>query len=186
MPTYTNPRAHVRVIARRCDVARRYILGETQREIAQVHGVSQGQIHLDLVALREFWLASALQDFGTHVAEELARIDQVEQEAWRGWFRSAEPREVTLTEQAEGGDRVIRGEAHPLSPKRKASVRREGQAGDSSFLALVLTCVERRCALLGLDAPQRFLIDWEHLSDRQLERLAAGDPYEKVLLLTTG
>jgi hypothetical protein len=60
-------------------------------------------------------------------------------------------------------------------------MRKEGQAGNPAFLAGVLTCIERRCSILGLDAPKRFVIRWDDLTDEQIDRLAAGEPPEKVL-----
>ena len=66
------------------------------------------------------------------------------------------------------------------TPRRKASVKKEGQAGDPRFLDGVLKCVERRCSILGLDAPKQFKLDWDHLTEEQLERLAHGEAPEKV------
>jgi hypothetical protein len=76
------------------------------------------------------------------------------------------------------------GEVDPQTRKpriKKVVLRKEGQAGSPAFLAGVLTCIERRCAILGLDAPKRFVIDWDNLTPEQEERLAKGEPPEKVL-----
>lgn len=79
-----------RILSRRTKVAKLYLLGKTQYEIAKEVRCSQGTVGNDLAALREEWLASALLDFGEAKARELARIDNLEAEAWDAWYRSAE------------------------------------------------------------------------------------------------
>lgn len=169
------PRVDTEVLARREDVARRYLQGQTQSEIADVFGVSQAQISKDLAAIRAAWLASAVRDFDALKAQELAKIDAVEREYWLAWERSKKDKEISVQEG---------GEVDPQTRKpriKKVVMRKEGQAGNPAFLAGVLTCIERRCAILGLDAPKRFVIRWDDLTDEQIDRLAAGEPPEKVL-----
>lgn len=161
------PRVDTTVEARRVDVAQRYLRGEMQSQIAHAFGVSQQQISQDLKAIRSLWLASAIRDFDAAKAQELAKIDEVERAAWNGWARSQEDKEVTFSEVGVKGAR--------------SGSRSEGQAGAPAFLQVVLSCIERRCKILGLDAPQRFSIEWDTLDDDQLERLAKGEPPEKVL-----
>ena len=169
------PRVDTEVLARREDVARRYLQGQTQSEIADVFGVSQAQISKDLAAIRAAWLASAMRDFDAAKAQELAKIDTVEREYWLAWERSKKDKEISVQEG---------GEVDPQTRKpriKKVVMRKEGQAGNPAFLAGVLTCIERRCSILGLDAPKRFVIRWDDLTDEQIDRLAAGEPPEKVL-----
>lgn len=156
---------------RRTEVATRYLQGEYQATIAKALGVSQQRISQDLESIRRHWLAASVRDFDAARAQELAKIDHAEQEYWAAWQRSIQPREVTLTEQTYGE-----------KPSRKASVRREGQAGDPRFLDGVLRCIERRCAILGLNAPTTCMLEWDTLSVAQLERLARGERPREVLL----
>ncbi len=169
------PRHDTEVLSRRAEVARRYLQGEMQEQIAQSFGVTQGQISQDLKAIRAAWLASAVRDFDALKAQELAKIDAVEREYWLAWERSKKDKEISTQEG---------GEVDPQTRKpriKKVVLRKEGQAGNPAFLAGVLTCIERRCAILGLDAPKRFVIDWDNLTPEQEERLAKGEPPEKVL-----
>ena len=148
------------MLARREQVATRYLRGEQQYTIARAVGVSQSQISHDLKALRDLWLASSLRDFDALKAEQLAKIDAVEVEAWGAWLRSQQPREVSLTEQTEGGEVVgVDGTSQPKRPTRKASMRREGQSGDPRFLAVIQKCIDQRCVILGLESPLRISID---------------------------
>ena len=61
-----------------------------------------------MAAVREQWLQSSLLDFDARKAQELARIDRVETEAWAAWEKSKRAREITTTERItrEGGDRA--------------------------------------------------------------------------------
>lgn len=127
---------------RRAETAARYLRGDTQAAIAADLGVSQQQISKDLNAIRKEWLASAIRDFDEAKSQELAKIDLVEVEYWRAWTRSQEDKEITYSETGGkfGG---------------KSGERREGQAGNPAFLDGVLKCIERRCKILGIDAPER-------------------------------
>ena len=154
---------------RRQKIAERYLRGEYQTTIAADLGINQAQVSRDLKAIRQAWLASQIRDFDAAKAQELAKIDHVEAAAWVAWARSTADKET-----------IIR-EADANQKPKKAVRRTEGQAGDATFLRVVLDCIERRCKILGLDAPQRFAIKWDELTAEQEERLARGEPPEKVL-----
>lgn len=161
---------------RRQEVAARYLRGEYQTTIAQALGIDQAQVSRDLKAIRGLWLASAIRDFDAAKAQELAKIDEVERAAWVAWERSTQNKEVA-TQESGGIDAKTK---KPIL--KKAVLRKEGQSGNPAFLNTVLTCIERRCKILGLDAPTRFQIDdWDKVTPEQLERLAKGEPPDKVL-----
>jgi len=161
------PRVDTTVEYRRQEVARRYLKGELQAQIAQSFGVSQQQISQDLRAVRALWLAAAVRDFDAARAQELAKIDAVEREYWSAWERSQQDKESEFEENGPKG--------------RRTGSRSEGQAGNPAFLDGVLKCIDKRCQILGLDAPKRFVIKWDELTEEQIDRLAAGEPPEKVL-----
>lgn len=138
-----------------------------QSEIAASFGVTQGQISQDLTAIRAAWLASAIRDFDALKAQELAKIDQVEREYWLAWTRSQENKEIEFEESGPKGTR--------------SGSRTEGQAGNPAFLEGVLKCIDRRCQILGLDAPKRFVINWDELTEEQEDRIARGEDPRKVL-----
>ncbi len=109
----------------RAEIARLYLSGTLQVNIAAEIGVSQQQISYDLKIIRQQWLDSALRDFDEARSRELAKIDNLEITYWQAWQR------------VEGQTRV--------GP----------QLGDLRFLQGVQWCIDRRCKLLGLDAPDR-------------------------------
>jgi len=129
----------------RAEVARLYLEGRTQADIGAQLGLSRQQIGYDLGAVRQEWLRSSLVDFNAKRAEELARIDRLEREYWSAWEASKQDRQTSTTEQTTGAE----GE------RLKAAIRKADQAGDPRYLAGVERCIEARCKLLGLHAPQR-------------------------------
>lgn len=140
MQPYPQTKQH-EVEERRHIVAEMYCKGYTQAEIAVRIGRTTKTVGRDLEAVRCAWLESSVRDFDQARADELAKIDRVENEAWRAWDRSQKDREKRIAGTVDG--------------KESTRLEREGQSGNPSFLELVRKCVEQRCKLLGLDAPQR-------------------------------
>ena len=126
---------------RRKQVAALYLRGQSQRDIAQQLGVHQAQVSRDLKVLHQEWRASALQDFDARKARELAKIDELEREAWQAWKRSQEPLEIT--------------KASSDGSSKKVEKTQKEQCGDPRFLQIVDHCIRRRCDILGFQAPQR-------------------------------
>jgi hypothetical protein len=70
-------------------IADGYLKGQqTQAEIGEVLGISQSQVSRDLKTLRNRWLDASLRTFDEARAEQLAKLDRVEYEHWRGWEAS--------------------------------------------------------------------------------------------------
>jgi len=126
----------------RAEIARRYCHGEYQWAIADSLGLSRQQITYDLKVIQREWRESRLQAIDALKAVELAKIDELERTYWIAWERSRQ--EAVRTRTAR------RGEGEPY-----ASIERENPVGDPRFLVGVQWCIERRCKLLGLDAPTR-------------------------------
>lgn len=156
---------------RRAKVAKLRVQGYEQHVIAQMLGCGQTTVFRDLKALTDEWRASATQDVAVELGKAFAEYELVRREAWGGWERSKQVREITTTEATEGAGK----------PKRKASVRKEGQAGDTSFLTVIIHAREAEVALRGLMPPTTFKLDLAQASDAQLLRLAQGEAPERVL-----
>jgi hypothetical protein len=135
--------AHRRLelLRRRQSVADLYVQGLSQMAIAERLNTSQATVSADLKQIRREWRESAIRDFDHAQDRELAKIDRLEREAWAAWERSQKPQQSA----------VIEGEG-AQQPRRKMM---RSQNGDPRYLELVHKCVAARCALLGLNAPQR-------------------------------
>lgn len=144
-----------------------YLKGWLQSEIAEEVGLSIATISRDLVTLHDEWRQSALVDINEAKIVELAKIDTLEREYWRGWERSLKDAE---TIKQEGGVEV-----------KRVSRTKRTRDGDARFLEGVLKCIDRRCKILGLDSPAKLMLE----RDWQAEAEALGiDPVQLVQELT--
>ena len=151
MSAQTGPkRTHHQLQRDRQSIADWYCQGMTQAAIAErinadperEYQLSQQTISNDIRSIQSAWLASSLRDFDDMRAEQLGKIDRLEREYWRGWERSCEDAETVVKKQDPKGERQMQQTL-------------KGQAGSPAFLAGVERCIERRCKLLGLDAPEK-------------------------------
>ena len=142
----------------RRDVADLYLQGWTQARIAEhldnrndrEYDFTRSMVGYDLRALQKAWQKSALIDVDKVKAQELAKVDKLERTYWDAWERSQEDAE-TIRQEGSSKD-TVKGE---LPPIQKLIIFRKGQTGDPRFLQGVQWCIERRCKILGIDAPER-------------------------------
>jgi hypothetical protein len=133
------------ITARRADVAKLYCAGWPQHRIAAKFEVTQQQISLDLKAIRREWQRVMAKEFDRLRAEQLAKVDALEAEAYRGWRRSCRDAEQKTTKDVQTDDGL----------RREESETRKGQSGDAQFLKIVDNCIDRRCKLIGAYAPTK-------------------------------
>ena len=127
-------------------IARRYLMGEFQSAIAADLQISQPTVSNDLQEIRSRWLASSVRDFDAAKSIELAKIDLVEAEFWQQWEKS---KELKRTRKQEDG-LTERGEII------KTTVVEEQRCGNPAYLNGVMSCIDRRCKLLGLDSELKY------------------------------
>jgi predicted transcriptional regulator len=124
----------------RREISRMYLSGITQAVIADRLGIDQSTVSRDLKILQQEWQVARINDIDERKRQELAKIDNLELEYWDAWRRSQNDKETVIA-------RVKAGE-------KETTERREGQAGDPRFLDGVQWCINKRCELLGLNAPK--------------------------------
>lgn len=142
-------------------IARLYLAGKTQLEIAdavnagrpEAKHIGPRQISESLKGIREAWLDRACEDYDSHVARELARIDQLEREAWEAWERSKRTARTVRTKTSPVPPAPAEGQP-PAEPPVETTVTEAEQVGDPRFLDKVGWCVETRVKMLGLSAPE--------------------------------
>jgi len=130
---------------RRRKVANLYLRGAWQPEIAGMVGVSQATVSRDLAVVRKQWLKDAKADYDAKVAEQLAKIDAVELEAWAEWQKS---------KRRERTKRAVKTRKTG-KPEIEETTTVETLLPEARYLEIIHKCIERRCKLLGLDAPER-------------------------------
>lgn len=131
-----------------------HLRGKTQIEIAEIissqrpYTLSRQQVDYDLRSLTKMWLAEATAERDSAMAKELATIRALQAECWAAWEQSKSER--TKARQETGG----KGKDGKATVT-KASMEKEQRDGNPAFLQAVLSCIDRRCKLLGLDAPAK-------------------------------
>jgi hypothetical protein len=134
-----SPARKLAIAQRRQQVARLYLQGQGQTEIALELAMGQSTVSKDLHHIHTAWRESAIRDFDAQRDLEIARLNHIEREAWSAWERSQQPAVTTITS----------GAARAKNTKRIS----RNQCGNPRFLELALRASEERRKLLGLDAP---------------------------------
>ena len=96
-----NKRTALEIQRDRAEISSLYIRGWLQKDIADKMGMMQQMVSYDITAVQKRWREDTTRDLDADKAEQLARIDVVEREAWKAWERSCEEREVSETSQSE-------------------------------------------------------------------------------------
>ncbi len=127
-----------------------YCRGYTLRKMAEMlkelrgYSLSWKMIHKDVQKILERWREAAIDNVEDLQASELARIAEIEREAWEQWEASKAIREKTETERRIGSTEVSRAK----------KVTEQG-LGDPRYLQVVQHCIKQRVEILGLNAPQK-------------------------------
>lgn len=128
---------------RRIFIANQRFKGVSFRDIASELGVSVGYVYSEYKQVEEQWRAESRKSMDELKARELAKLDAIEQEAWRAWERSCEQATKLREDYAYNQEGARQ--------RKKAQATREDQIGNPKFLDVIARCIDRRCKLLGLD-----------------------------------
>lgn len=135
-------RTKVQRLKDREQIAGLLLRSHTLVRIAEITGLSYKTIQREVRVLEAEWRDAASADIAEVQVRELRRLEQIESEAWAEWERSKQDYEKRVSQSGgEGGgyDKTETG----------------GRLGDPRYLQAALAAHERRCKLLGLDAPQK-------------------------------
>lgn len=123
-------------------IARLYLRGWLQKDIAIELNLSEATVSRDLAAIAEALEASAQEDVRIARSRELAKIDHLEREAWEAWEQSKKPQRTTVKTGAEG--QAARGQ-----------IKERQRDGDPRYMQVVQWCIEERARIRGLYAPTK-------------------------------
>lgn len=162
-----------------------YLQGKTQADIASILGLARQQIGYDLAVIQRRWREDTAINMDEAKQKELARVDVLERTYWDAWQRTLDEKTKTRTEQSS-----VTGEVDKKGKQKgsaKAVIEKETMLGNPAYLAGVMSCIERRCKMLGLDAPVKNEttlknVDLTKLTDSQLSRIATGEDVLQVIL----
>lgn len=165
------------------EISRLYLQGVSQLGIVdhiakhRPYTVTQAIISRDLKTVQDRWQASSIRSFDEARARELAKIDHLELTYWSQWEASMDPIVKRKTAKKIGGELTEATQEVSLG------------TGNPRFLQGVQWCIDRRCKLLGLDAPTKNELTGRdggpivltELTDEQLKRLADGEEIVDIL-----
>lgn len=175
-------------------VAQMYIRGMTQKKIAaevssmRPYSISDSQVFKDIQTIQARWQAAYLLDFNAHKAKELAHIDELERAYWIEWEESRKPKETVQTEKTT--DQSTSGTAdkpHSTYSREKIKAIKQKRDGNVAYLQGVQWCIEQRCKILGLNAPQRYEVNWKEEARKagMNPELLENDLYNQFLSAAT-
>lgn len=124
-----------------------YLRGYSIRQMVDaVNGKSKRKtsirtVHNDIQSLLTEYKEQRIVELEDAQRVELAKINEVEKTAWEAWETSK--LKESKTEKDIGGE-YARQETH---------ITKEQTPGDPRFLQIIMNCVDKRCKILGLDAP---------------------------------
>ena len=145
------PRTRTQIERDRKRISELYLKGWLQAEIAEELHLSQPTVSNDLKAIQKEWLKSTLQDFDKLKARELAKIDNLELVYWEAWERSKDNKKSKTIKL-----NPRRGQTRATNENiTEIKTKDEDLIGDPRFLSGVQWCIDRRCKLLGIDAPEK-------------------------------
>lgn len=153
-----------------------YLRGYSLWDISQEVGVTTTQVSLDIKTIRKQWQEHYLRDFNQWVNEQLAKLDHVEIEAWKAWEESKE--QVVKTSTKEKEIEINDGETTIPGLGRETAVTEEQRYGDPRYLEIIGRTIERRCKILGIEAPQKHLVGIGRANETELL-----DPTQRIQAL---
>jgi len=139
-------------------IAEMYKDGKIQVQIGQALGLSQGQISQDIAEVLRRWRADSSGFVTEAIEQELRKINSLEIIAWQEWDKSqadavtttVETKTVALKDADEDGNVIGLPAIETKTTRRVAK-----QTGNPAYTNTVQWCIDRRCKLLGLDAPTK-------------------------------
>lgn len=122
-----------------------YIQGWNQQQIANAIGISRQQINVDLGKIRDEWRARYSEKVDEFKQEQLAKIDALEAKYWAAWEKSLGDKKINSVSTSQG---LLN------KPGLEKTATTESSYGESKYLDGILKCIDRRCKILGIDAPK--------------------------------
>jgi transposase len=133
-------------------ITKYYLQGYSYRRIAEKVAENAGNgykitiptVYNEVKKLHSDWASDRIDQIHHAKVRELQKIDKVESTAWEAWERSCEDKIETTTRRkiGKGTGVVIEKQIYNY--------------GEARYLQIVAQCIDRRCKILGIDAPKKF------------------------------
>lgn len=137
------------------EIERWHLKGKTCREISLLladirpYKISHQQVAHDLDRIRKRWQAERRDLIDEHVAYQLRAIQGQLNESWEAYERSKGEHEVRSVQTAKNGE----------ASRTLQRMTTERRVGDPRWQMVISELHKRQCALLGLDRPQKLVLE---------------------------
>lgn len=174
------------------DMAER--LKQHHNEIGGIHyEISFVMIQKDMQALLIQWKRDSLQTVDEYLQRELNKLDKIEEEAWMAWEKSKTGKIRAKTRNLKTAAKKYVDDTDKLDENGELMEPRpiyegfdeeatETSAGNPKFFDVILSSMQRRAKLMGLDAPEKmdYMIN-ERAGDSDKPEYEANDMDEALL-----
>jgi len=143
------------ILDRRAKVAKLYLEGYNQYQIGDMLNITQSCVSKDMVKNREQWKSSASSDIKELTLNELAKIDNLEQTYWKAWEKSCEDYQEKSIKAIKKGKKKIKGDNDNKPTSIEQTTKDVKANGNPAYLTGIQNCIDKRCKILGIDAPQK-------------------------------
>lgn len=137
-------------------IAELYTKGRSYREIAfevnERHGrrITHQTVSNEIKKLLKEWESSRNEIIDHQKFVELAKIDRLEKTYWEGYEKSCAPVKKSSTKK--------KGTPNKVNDVERID-NEESRVGDPRFLDGIKWCIEQRCKIFGINAPQKFDVE---------------------------
>lgn len=134
--------------ARKYKIAELYTKGMNQRDIAAQVGTSQQFVCREIRKILNAAKEKMFIDIDDYKRDTMQKTEHIISEALDSWRKSKEKYASKTVNYAYDNGKAV---------KQSKSVKKEN--GDPKYLDVANKAIERRCKILGLDAPQKIETD---------------------------
>lgn len=143
----------------RQEVSDLYLKGYSTRQIATKisekyapYSISYVTVSKDIKWILKEWLKHTVTDIDQLKARELEKLNKLEQTYWEAWEKSIEDYEKKSKKFK--GEVGVGKDGKPKQPTEQEIATTEMiSMGNPAYLAGIERCIDRRCKILGVDAP---------------------------------
>lgn len=172
-------------------IIEQHLRGDTYYVIGKRYGITQARVSHIVKEARLKWNSMKIVDYSLFAAEELQRIQRLENAAHLAFIKSClpkirlvEPKGVKMTKvQREAFYKKANAEKDKMMKELKALplheliLRDEARMGEIKLFDTIMRCIDRRVKLLGLDAPDRIALEGK---DGKELKISTADPVKEL------
>lgn len=134
-------------------VATKYLKGfgayDIQRHCLSLgHTLSVKSVYNYINSLKKEWFENRMTAVDEVIAQQLAKIDNVEREAWDAWENSKKEKQKAFNKTIFDGAEPKPGQK-PKIKSNEASKTIEASEGNAEFLKVVQWCIDKRLEIIG-------------------------------------